>query len=107
MCILVFMLQVVSVTGHHNFNIKLFAECENLCVYVALFWAMKFVVWVSVVLNLEIIPIAKNTLVPQCNFFCLCILTFFKCIANFATHTRAECNDALVILLKQIMVNAR
>ena len=74
MSILVFVLQVVGITSAHHFDIQLLGELKDAFVYDALFLGMQWIFWVAMVLNFQIIAVAKHRFIPCCNFYSFVIL---------------------------------
>ena len=68
---------------------------------------MRIRLRVPMILQLQIIAIAKNRLIPFGNITSAIIIIFFQCHANFTTSTTTQDNQPLIQLLQQIMVNSR
>src|SRR3712207_2383215 len=107
MRILVLMMQVMGIAGQRHLDFQLLAELKYLLVNLFLFTARQRVVWMAVVLDLEVVTVTEDALVPFGYLDSLLVLAVLEGVADFATHTCTESDDAFVVLLKQVMVNTR
>ena len=92
MRILIFMFQVVRITCQDNWNTQFCTELENAIIDTLLFMAVTRSIWMSVILNFEVVPIAEDPLVPCRDIFCRIIIIVFQCISNLTTHTCTRCD---------------
>ena len=58
-------------------------------------------------MQLEVITITKDRLVPGGSLACPIVVAVHQCIAHLATGTRAENNQAFVVLLEKLVIHAR
>src|SRR6185437_1984929 len=98
------MLEVVGIACHNDWNIQFFAELEYLLVYLVLLFVIERILEMAVILDFEIVAVAKDTLVPLCSLTRAFVLALFHRVAYLTTHTGAQHDQSFVILLEQIMV---
>ena len=89
MCILKVVRQVVTIARHNQRDIQLLSHTAQTIVNLRLYVPVCIRLGVAMVLQFQIVAVAKYTLIPLSNLDRLSIVVIAQCLANLTTCTAA------------------
>ena len=81
--------QVVAIARHHQRNVQLLSHTTQAFVNLRLHIPVRIRLGVTMVLQFQVVAIAKDTLIPLSDLDCLGIVVITQCLTNLTTCTAA------------------
>ena len=92
MRILEVMRQVVAIARHNQRDVQLLSHTAQTIVNLRLHIPVRIRLGVAMVLQFQIVAVAKDTLIPLSNLYCLSIVVIAQCLAYLTTCTATQDN---------------